>query len=639
MKRKGMNQKLKKIYAGILNTLRKFSIYKRLILAFLIIIIIPNMVIGYYSFNISTREMDKNISSSTRRILGNIEKTADEKLKPYEKLALSVFSNTQLRNLLIECKSLKDNKASDPEAMKKYLDCKIKIGNILFESSPLQDINNLQIVSDYDQFIQIDYKGTKRGASIERAEEYVKRQDYLNAVNSDGSLVWSNSSKEKDIYLVEPFRKSYLGGYITLFQSIPDPQLNQSGQLGVIIINVPVKIFKDMIDLENMYDENEIVFMSGKGGTVSVLNGVYAVNKMPGTDIMNEISAIKEGSLVRKIQNKDYILVFQTSEKTDMTIVYMAERKKILSGVYNVRSLIIEVTIICIFCALVISYVVTSSISIPLRRLKKTMERVGENNLELVYHDEQRDEIGVLGDRFNAMIVRIKNLLGNLIDSEVSRKNEEIRRKEAELDALQMQIKPHFMYNTLNIIRWNAMFAEDGEGPISSMIASFSKFLRFNTINTNRLVEIREEIEHLYAYEKVLKLKKELEFAIMLDLSDEELLSSKITKLTFQPIVENAVKYGLTSNGRPGEINIKISASDADILIEITDNGVGMPKEQVELINGRLISSSSTSEGGIGLKNVNERIRLSFGQEYGLKVVSEEGRYTSVIIHIPYIKG
>ena len=638
MKRKGMDQKLKKIYVKILNILRKFSIYKRLIAAFLIIIIIPNLVIGYYSFNISTREMDKNISSSTRRILSNLDKTVEEKLKPYEKLALSVFSNTQLRNLLIECKSLKNKKASDPQAMKKYQDCKSKIGNILFEASPRQDISNLQIVSEDDQFVQMDYKGIKSGASIENVPEYVKGEGYLNAVDSDGSPVWSNSSREKDVYLVEPLRKSYLGGYITLFQSIPDPELDQSGQLGVIVINAPIKIFKDMIDLENMYDENEIVFMCGKTGTVSVLNGVYAVNKMPGTAVINEITGIKEGSLVRKIQNRDYILVFQTSEKTDMTIVYMAERKKILSGVYNVRSLIIEVTIICIFCALAISYVVTSSISIPLRRLKKTMERVGENNLELVYHDEQRDEIGVLGDRFNAMILRIKNLLGNLIDSEVSRKNEEIRRKEAELDALQMQIKPHFMYNTLNIIRWNAMFAENGEGPISSMIASFSKFLRFNTINTNRLVEIREEIEHLYAYEKVLKLKKELDFAILLDLSDEELLKCKITKLTFQPIAENAVKYGLSGSERPGEINIKISAAAGDISIEITDNGTGMPREQADLINSRLTSGDATSEGGIGLKNVNERIRLYFGQEYGLKVISEEGRYTSVIIHIPYIR-
>lgn len=636
VKDRGFEYTLKQVFKMILNILRRYSIYKRLIVSFLLIIIIPNLIIGYYSFNISSREMDKNISSSSKRILDNIEQTIDEKLKFYEKISLSVYSNTQIKNLLAECKAYKESGKTDPESLEKYGNCKNQIGNILYEISPKQDISNLQIVTDYDQFIQIDHSGINRGAALKVVPAFIKSQDYLNATSAEGFPVWSDSSKEKGIFLVEPHEKSYLGGYISLLQSIPDPALNQNKQLGVIIINVPNNVFLNMVDLENMYDQNEIVFLCGKSGIVSIINGVYAINRLPDMKIVNEMIEKKEGSIIKEIYDKDYILVFHTSEKTGMVISYMAERKKILSGVYNVRGIIIEVTIICILCALLISYLVTSSISIPLNKLKRTIEKVGESNLELEYQDNQRDEIGVLGLKFNAMIYRIKNLLGNLIDSELSRKNEEISRKEAELDALQMQIKPHFMYNTLNLIRWNAIFAENGEGPISNMIAAFSNLLRFNTIKTNRLVEIREEIDHLYAYEKVIKFKKELNFEIKLDLDNKEIVNYKITKLTFQPIVENAIKYGISSLETEGEIKIRIYKALEDLQIEITDNGPGIPQNQLEIINDGLINGFAAG-GSIGLRNVNERIRLHFGAKYGLKIASEEGKYTSVIIHIPCV--
>lgn len=637
MKSRSIKYNLKQVFIIILNILRRYSIYKRLIVSFLLLIIIPNIIIGYYSFNISSREMDRNISSSSKRILDNIEQTIDEKLKFYEKLALSVFSNSQIRDLLIECKTYTETEKTDPDSLEKYELSKKQIGTLLYEASPKQDLSNLQIVSEYDQFIQIDYNGVKRGASLKNHPAFINSPDYLKAISADGFPVWSNSSKEKGVFLVEPVESSYLGGYITLLQAIPDPALDQNKQLGVIVINVPINIFIKTVDLEHMYDENEIVFLCGKGGVVSILNGVYAINRMPDINIVNEMMEKKEGSIIKEISDKDYILVFHTSEKTDMVIAYMAERKKILSGVYNVRNIIIEVTIICILCALVISYLVTSSIHIPLNRLKRTIDKVGENNLELEYKDNQRDEIGVLGLRFNDMILRIKNLMDNLISSEISRKDEEIQRKEAELDALQMQIKPHFMYNTLNLIRWNAIFAENGEGPISNMISAFSNLLRFNTLKTNRLVEIREEIDHLIAYEKVIKFKKELDFEIKLNIADDNIINYKITKLTFQPIVENAIKYGLSNIETKGEIKIDMYTSSEDLFIEITDNGAGMPKKQVDIINTGLINGLAAG-GSIGLRNVNERIRLHFGAEYGIKVISEEGKYTKVITHIPCLR-
>lgn len=631
------NRRINRLFNAIFNALRQHSIYRRLIVSFLLIIVIPNLIIGYFSFNISSREMDKNITSSSKRILWNIEQTMNEQLKFYEILAYNVYSNSRLTQLLVKCKTLKESNFTE-QASDEYEQCKKEIGEILYQLSPKHDINNLQIVTEYDQFTQLDANGIKRGASIKDLSAFVGSESYQRAIDAEGSPVWFNTSRDKGVFVVEPNESSYLGVYVTLLQSISDPSLNQNKELGVLVINVPCNIFLKTVDLQNMYDENEIIFLSGKTGIVSIMNGIYRINRVPDGETLAQIAEEKNGSFVRKIADTDYIFVFHTSNKTGMAITYMAERRKILSSVYAVRNIIIEVALICIFCALVLSYFVTSSISVPLNRLKKTMEKVGGNDPELAhkYVDDRKDEIGVLGSKFNSMMTRIRNLLDNLIDSEVSRKNEEIRRKEAELDALQMQIKPHFMYNTLNFIRWNAMFTENGEGPVSKMIEEFSNLLRFNTLKTNRLVDINEEIEHLNAYVKVIKFKKELNFRLELNLGDDSIRQFKITKLTFQPIVENAIKYGFTGLDSEGVIQINAQISEGDLLIEIRDNGLGMPQDKVDAINNQLLNGVPV-DGSIGIKNVNERIRLHFGNAYGLKISSEEGAYTSVRIHIPCV--
>ncbi|HHW00545.1 MAG TPA: histidine kinase [Clostridiaceae bacterium] len=627
---------LNRFFFSILNSLRRFRIYNRLIVSFLLIIIIPNLIISYYSFNISSHEMDKIISSSTKRILSNIEQTIGERLRFYEKIAHSIYSDPEIIDLLIKCKSYSESKIKDQLLLEEYEECKKRIGNILNHMSPTQDINNLQIVSDYDQFVQIDSGGVKRGASVKDIESYTKSDNYIRALEADGSPIWVDTSREEGVYLVQPSETSYLGGYITLFRAIPDPAIGRNKYLGVIVINVPCRIFKDLVNLKNMYDENEVILLAGKTGIISIMNGVYRVNKNPDLIVLNEMYQQKEGSLIRKVSGTDNILVFRTFEKADMIIAYMTERNKILKGIYNVRNITVKVTLMCILCALILSYIVTKSISVPLNRLKKTIESVGESNLELEYVDDQKDEIGALGMRFNIMISRIKNLLDKLVESEVSRKSEEIRRKEAELNALQMQIKPHFMYNTLDLIRWNAIFAENGESTVSKMIAEFSNLLRFNTLRSNQLVKVNEEFEHLNAYVKVLKFKKELKFNVKIDLESDKILDYKITKLTFQPIIENTIKHGFIDMNKEGEIKINAYTSNEDLFIEIRDNGVGICKDRLESLNDELQNGKATG-GSMGLRNVNERIKLHFGEKYGLNILSEERKFTSVIVHIPCV--
>lgn len=632
MKLGRISTKIRKTMGKVTRLVRNLSIYKRLIISFLLIITIPNFLIGYYSFSISSNEMVKKISSSSTQALKSVEFNIKDKLKLYESLAHQINHNEKIRFLLKECRSLK--KENDVDSKKKYDECKIQIGQLLSAYTLSNDSTNLEIITEDDEFRPLSYNnGTKVGARLKDVSNYRKRASYLKTIKLEGWPVWTDTSRESGVFQVQPIGNTNLGNYLTLSSSIQE--VTDDKPLGVIIMTVPTIIFLNMVNLQNMYDANEVVFLAGKDGIISIINGKYIFN-MPDKLIINEIIAMQDGTFVRTIGNKEYILAFGASGTSDMVIAYMVERGKALNTVYKVRNIIIEITVGCILCAMFLAYFVTSSISKPLNRLKKTMESVEEKGLELEYEDDSKDEIGVLGHRFNNMLAGIKSLMNDVIDMELSRKNEEIRRRQAELDALQMQIKDHFIYNTLDLIRWNAMFIENGNGSLSKMIEDFSTFLRFSTKKANKLVDMNEEIEHVYAYLKVVQFKKEIKFDVKLDIEDEVILHSKITKLTFQPIVENALKHGLLDIHKQLVISIRPYIANGDLFVEIRDNGVGIHKEKVDKLNDELQKEDYTV-GSIGLRNVNERIKLSFGREFGLKMYSKEGEYTTIIIHIPNI--
>ncbi|HEY5587104.1 MAG TPA: histidine kinase [Ruminiclostridium sp.] len=629
-----IHEGLSKILKNFTRQVRKVSIYKRLIISFLIISIIPNLIIVYYTFKISSDEMVKRVSNSSSQAIKSVEFNINDKLKIYETLSNQINQNQSIIDLIKECNASKQR--NDDASKIQYGNEKKEIGRILYKLSFTNDLSNIEIVSNDDEFTQFS-DGVKPIPILKDISSYRQRQNYQKALIGQYWSDWTDTSHENGVFQVNQVNgegTTYLGNYLTLSNPILDDENHKP--LGVIIITIPTKIFSDMVDFQNMYDENEVVFLTGKLGILYVLNGRYSVD-MPDKSILNKIVAKQQGNFVETIENKENIFSFGKVDKADMVVTYMVEKSKALNSVYKVRNIIFEVTIVCVLCGMLLAYFVTSSISKPLNKLKKTMERVEAKGLEFEYRDSSKDEIGTLGIKFNNMLQGIRNLMDTVMDKELSRKNEEIKRKQAELDALQMQIKDHFIYNTLDLIRWNAMFIENGEGLLSKMISDFSVFLRFSTKKTNKLVEISEEIAHIYAYLKVLQFNKEMELDIVNYIKDESILHCKITKLTFQPIVENALKYGFGNIKIHPRITISAYNSKGDLFIEIKDNGKGMSKEMRNKLNQQL-ELEDYKGGSIGLPNINERIKLNFGNQYGLRIETEEGKYTCVIIHIPNIK-
>lgn len=309
-------------------------------------------------------------------------------------------------------------------------------------------------------------------------------------------------------------------------------------------------------------------------------------------------------------------------------LVQLISVKDELAGLDYQRNIALTlVAVIYILLIFLINYIVKSLLR-QFYRVMETIHQVEEGNLDVLAPEEGSDEISELGARINKMLDRIKSLIEENVNRERLAKNSEIR-------ALQNQINAHFIYNVLESIK---MMAEiQGEYDISDAITSLGRLLRYSMRWTSQNVTVRQEIQYIRDYLELINLR--YDFTITLALKISELVyEQNIPKMSLQPIVENAICHGIEEVAEDASIYIKAVEYDEYCQLEITDSGKGMTEEQVEQLKKKIageIEVSGGSGNGIGLKNVQDRIRMSFGEPYGISVVSKEGCFTKVIVSIP----
>lgn len=278
------------------------------------------------------------------------------------------------------------------------------------------------------------------------------------------------------------------------------------------------------------------------------------------------------------------------------------------------------------------SYGFSSILSKNISSLMKTVRNVKRGNLQTRFKSTTEDEIYELGHSFNEMLERISLLIEEKYISEVKVKDAELKAKEYELNLLQSQINPHFLYNTLKTAQYMA-FAKDPrtEKMIKLLIALF----KTSITRGEKVVKVSEEIAHVKTYIDIQQMRFGDKIQVIYDIS-EDMLEIPVLKLTLQPIVENAIYHGLEVTDHGGTIAIKVQKLKDKLKISICDNGAGMTEDKLKEIKARL--EGKTKGESIGIINVHERIKLYFGDEYGIEVDSTLGKGTSVIIYFPQLK-
>lgn len=276
---------------------------------------------------------------------------------------------------------------------------------------------------------------------------------------------------------------------------------------------------------------------------------------------------------------------------------------------------------------ILISLFLSSSIVKPVKQLQSLMKDVEEGNFDIVYSHPRDDEIGQLGQSFNKMIKQIKNLIDTVY---IEQKN----KREAELRALQAQIQPHFLYNTLDTIHWMALEHEAND--IVDMVDALTNLFRISISKGEEIIPYLEEIKHVESYLFVQKVRYEdkLEYEIFWD---EKLKKCKVLKLIIQPLVENALYHGIKRKKGPGKILIEGKIIGDEMELRVADDGIGIEKEKLLQIIDVLEGRSKGKGVGYGMFNVDERIKLMFGNKYGVNIKSEYGIGTEIILRHPII--
>ncbi|MDD6155588.1 MAG: sensor histidine kinase [Lachnospiraceae bacterium] len=357
------------------------------------------------------------------------------------------------------------------------------------------------------------------------------------------------------------------------------------------------------------------------------------------------MSSVEAQMAATEFLEEDVIETFYAktgNQKYVISYLYLKEMRGTLISVRNITGEIQEIyrlrnMTVCAALAIValLTFLVNGIVKHMLKQfydILKSIRRVQAGDLDVRIENCGKDEMGELGSQINTMLDRIQKLMSDNINREVLVKNSEIR-------ALQNQINAHFIYNVLETIK---MMAEiDEEYAISDAITALGKMLRYSMRWISRNVKVNEELEYIRNYVKLMNLRFDYEIILSVNIP-EEFMNQEIPKMSLQPIVENAILHGIEEVAEDTTIYIKAYRRGADWMIEITDSGKGMTEEQVNALKRKIagqIEASGGSGNGIGLKNVQDRITIAFGEKYGLDIVSQLGCFTKVMLHLPYCEA
>ena len=440
---------------------------------------------------------------------------------------------------------------------------------------------------------------------------------YMQAIKSPEKLQLISNPVGRNIKETSNYQVNNL---LSVVKALKDPKTNEV--TGVILIDLKLDFIQRVIQSIRL-GKSGFIFILNKDGNVvySPVNSiVYRINPA-------WLSEKNTHTLEKVINHNKYQIIYNTYPTIQWKVVGVFSLDETTEVVSRVEFYTYIIGVITLLLASIASWFFTSSIINPVNKLKELMKNVEEGRFDLPFHSKYNDEIGQLGKSYNRMIQEISRLIQVVY-------TEQKNKREAELKILQAQIKPHFLYNTLDTIQWMAY--EYKANRIVEMVSALTTLFRIGLNKGNEFITIKEEIQHVESYLiiQMTRYQSKLEYEIIVD---EEVNNYQIIKLLLQPLVENAIYHGIRNKRGKGKILIQVEKETNGLLLTVNDTGIGMTEERVKELNEVLHSKPSMENipHGYGLFNVNDRIKLVYGADFGLTIESKYKEWTVVKINLP----
>lgn len=392
---------------------------------------------------------------------------------------------------------------------------------------------------------------------------------------------------------------------------------------GVLLLDVNFNTIDELSDRVSLGEKGYVYILDESAGNIVYhpqLQLIYAGLKSENVEL-----ALKHtyGSFIDNTADATKIISVQTIGNVGWKVVGVSYKNEAMTPISELNRSLFQLLLALILIVVLLSSMVSRRISRPIKQLELSMKNVEHGNFDRTAVGEGPLEVRQLANRFNLMIGTIKKLMRQIVAEQESK-------RKYELEALQAQINPHFLYNTLNsVVRMVGMNKNE---EVTTMITSLSKLFRISLGKGKSVITIADELEHARNYLVIqqMRFKNKFEFSIE---AEDDVLNYATLKLIVQPLIENALVHGIEPSVDKGHIRVKAGLDGQDIVIEVLDDGLGMSEERLKQVTAGRIASSKGS--GVGVMNVQERIRLFYGQPYGLHFESELEEGTTVTIRFP----
>lgn len=486
------------------------------------------------------------------------------------------------------------------QAQRVILESKVR-DMLLRYSEHYEDYLNIVTASEKGHYLSND--------SYRIQKTPLTREDwYQEALKADGELVLTGNSLGRNL---KSWKNYSTDSYVTAVQMVPD---TESGKpLGVILVDLDIRSIQNLVEDITMGQTGFSYIQDSQGKVLYAPKNKVVYRMNPEWFFQGD-----SGQVRCNIEGEMYNVIYSRSSYIDLTAVGVFDWGKTIQGASQVRMASILIAVVIAVFAIVCSVVFAASITKPISKLSRLMKRAQTGDLTVRFDNHYKGEIHQLGDAFNSMVAKTDELL-KLVYQEQKHK------REAELQILHEQIKPHFLYNTLDTIQWMAKgyHAQD----IVDIVLALSNFFRISLSQGKEFISLEQEIAMVKSYLDIQKFRYEELFDYEV-WTDPAILKCQVPRLSLQPLIENALYHGIKESEREhGTIWIRVYPEGEDsVVLKVEDNGAGMTEERCRQLNQWFAQKERMAEvDAFGSLNVNDRVRMFYGEEYGLHYYLREG--------------
>ena len=401
---------------------------------------------------------------------------------------------------------------------------------------------------------------------------------------------------------------------------------NGNSMLGVLLVDMNYSSIEQLLEKANTDTSGEYVYLMAPDGEIIyhpkqnlIHMGLYEENN-------TEAAGYEDTTVKENFHGEKRLVTVKTISYTGWKLISVVPMKSFSMGMTGMRNLVVLLVALTVLAVVILNQMVSARISKPLRRLNDSVKEWEAGNMNPDIYIGGSMEVEHLGKTLRSTVAQIRQLMDDIVV-------EQEEKRKSELDALQSQINPHFLYNTLDSIVW--MITGERYDDAVFMITQLASLFRISLSKGKTVIKIEDEVKHARNYMNIQKIRYKNSFEVDFQI-EEDILDGCIVKLVLQPLLENAIYYGMEFMDGEGEIHVRGYRKDKDVYLEVEDNGLGMPEEEAaELLNEKERPHKHGS--GVGLVNVHSRLKLRFGEAYGLVIHSCPDEGMMVQIHIPYI--